>query len=42
MITTLCILAITEKWAVPDADKFLGWILDEYKLLCKEADMRQQ
>jgi len=30
-----------EKWAVPDADKFLGWILDEYKLLCKEADMRQ-
>lgn len=26
-----------ETWAVPDADKFLSWILDEYKLLCVEA-----
>jgi len=31
-----------EKWAVPDADKFLGWILDEYKLLCKEASIKQR
>ncbi len=26
-----------EKWAVPDADKFLTWVLDEYKLLVMEA-----
>lgn len=30
-----------EKWAVPDADKFLGWVLDEYNLLCKEATVKQ-
>lgn len=29
-----------EKWAVPDADKFLTWVLDEYKLLCKEASQK--
>jgi len=26
-----------EKWAVPDADKFLGWVLEEYQRLAKEA-----
>lgn len=26
-----------ETWAVPDSDKFLGWILDEYKRLRNEA-----
>jgi len=26
-----------EKWAVPDTDKFLRWVQEEYKLLCKEA-----
>lgn len=25
-----------EKWAVPDADRFVGWILDEYVALCEE------
>jgi len=31
-----------EKWAVPDADKFLSWVLEEYKLLCKEASLKSQ
>ena len=31
-----------EKWAVPDGDKFLGWIIDEYKLLCKEVAITGQ
>jgi len=31
-----------EKWAVPDADKFLTWVLDEYKLLCTEASLKEQ
>ena len=26
-----------EKWAVPDADRFVGWILDEYVALCEES-----
>ena len=26
-----------ESWAVPDGDEFLGWVVDEYKLLCKEV-----
>jgi hypothetical protein len=26
-----------EKYAVPDADKFLGWVIDDYKRLCEEA-----
>eukprot|EP00562_Extubocellulus_spinifer_P004052 CAMPEP_0178516264 /NCGR_PEP_ID=MMETSP0696-20121128/25014_1 /TAXON_ID=265572 /ORGANISM="Extubocellulus spinifer, Strain CCMP396" /LENGTH=723 /DNA_ID=CAMNT_0020146515 /DNA_START=60 /DNA_END=2231 /DNA_ORIENTATION=+ len=31
-------LSVTaEKWAVPDADRFLGWILDEYRQLCEEC-----
>lgn len=25
-----------EKWAVPDADRFVGWVLDEYVALCEE------
>ena len=29
-----------EKWAVPDADKFLSWILEEYKSLCIEANRK--
>ncbi len=29
-----------EKWAVPDADKFLGWILEEYQLLHEEAALK--
>ena len=29
-----------DKWAVPDADIFLSWVLDEYKLLCKEAALK--
>ena len=31
-----------EKWAVPDGDKFLGWIIEEYKLLCKEIAITNQ
>jgi hypothetical protein len=31
-----------EKWAVPDADQFLGWILEEYQLLCKESALKSQ
>ena len=31
-------LSVTaEKWAVPDADRFLGWMLDEYRQLCEEC-----
>ena len=26
-----------EKYAVPDADKFLSWVIDDYKRLCEEA-----
>jgi len=29
--------AKTKRWAVPDADKFLGWVLDEYGRLYEEA-----
>lgn len=29
-----------EKWAVPDADRFVGWILDEYVALCEESRHR--
>jgi len=33
-------LSVTaEKWAVPDADRFLGWMLDEYRHLCKESGL---
>lgn len=28
-----------ETWAVPDSDKFLGWVLDEYKIIRKEASI---
>ena len=39
----ICSLSVTaEKWAVPDADKFLTWVLDEYKLLCTEASLKEQ
>lgn len=30
-----------EKWAVPDADQFLGWVIEEYQLLCKEAALKK-
>jgi len=30
-----------EKWAVPDADRFVGWILDEYVALCEECRHRR-
>jgi hypothetical protein len=34
-------LSITaEKWAVPDGDAFLGWILEEYRLLYAEASLK--
>lgn len=36
-------LSVTaETWAVPDADQFLVWVLDEYKLLCKEAELKSK
>ena len=36
-------LSVTaEKWAVPDADQFLKWVLEEYQLLCKEAALKEQ
>jgi hypothetical protein len=28
-----------EKFAVPDADKFLSWVIDDYKRLCEETKM---
>ena len=28
---------MVEKWAVPDADKLMRWILDEYQRLGEEA-----
>ena len=31
-----------EPWAVPDGDEFLGWVVDEYKLLCKEVAFSNQ
>jgi len=30
-----------ERYCIPDADKFMQWILDEYKLLCEEASMKE-
>jgi len=30
-----------DKFAIPDADKFLGWVLDEYHLLVKEAALKK-
>ena len=31
-------LSVTaEKWAVPDADRFVSWMLDEYRQLCEEC-----
>jgi hypothetical protein len=31
-------LAVTaERWAVPDADRFLGWVVDEYNILKDHA-----
>jgi hypothetical protein len=36
-------LSVTaEKWAVPDADQFLKWVVEEYQLLCKEAALKQE
>lgn len=29
-----------ERWAVPDADQFMTWILEEYKALCIEASKK--
>eukprot|EP00560_Eucampia_antarctica_P003316 CAMPEP_0197842728 /NCGR_PEP_ID=MMETSP1437-20131217/46908_1 /TAXON_ID=49252 ORGANISM="Eucampia antarctica, Strain CCMP1452" /NCGR_SAMPLE_ID=MMETSP1437 /ASSEMBLY_ACC=CAM_ASM_001096 /LENGTH=220 /DNA_ID=CAMNT_0043452651 /DNA_START=697 /DNA_END=1359 /DNA_ORIENTATION=+ len=34
---TVSLSVTAEKWAVPDADKFIGWILEEYQRLCAEA-----
>ncbi|KAL3808656.1 hypothetical protein ACHAXA_001228 [Cyclostephanos tholiformis] len=34
---TVSLSLTAESWAVPDADKFLGWVLDEYRRLCSEA-----
>lgn len=34
---TMSLSVAAEKWAVPDADKFLRWVLDEYQRLCEEA-----
>lgn len=35
-------LSVTaEKWAVPDGDAFLGWILEEYRLLYAEASLKE-
>ncbi len=34
---TISLSVTAEKWAVPDADKFLRWVLDEYQILRDEA-----
>ena len=34
---TMSLSVTAEKWAVPDPDKFLRWVLDEYQRLCEEA-----
>eukprot|EP00557_Chaetoceros_sp_GSL56_P002556 CAMPEP_0176492634 /NCGR_PEP_ID=MMETSP0200_2-20121128/9112_1 /TAXON_ID=947934 /ORGANISM="Chaetoceros sp., Strain GSL56" /LENGTH=645 /DNA_ID=CAMNT_0017890227 /DNA_START=58 /DNA_END=1998 /DNA_ORIENTATION=+ len=34
---TISLSVTAEKWAVPDADIFLDWILEEYRLLYAEA-----
>mmetsp|Transcript_22056 Transcript_22056/g.46431 ORF Transcript_22056/g.46431 Transcript_22056/m.46431 type:complete len:687 (-) Transcript_22056:26-2086(-) len=34
---TISLSVTAEKWAVPDADKFLRWVLDEYQRLREEA-----
>ena len=34
---TISLSVTSEKWAVPDADKFLRWTLDEYNRLSEEA-----
>lgn len=33
----LSLTVTAEKYAVPDADKFLFWVVDDYKRLCEEA-----
>jgi len=33
----ISLTATAEKYAVPDADKFLSWVIDDYKRLCEEA-----
>lgn len=30
-----------ERWAVPDGDRFMGWILEEYRRLCAEARAKE-
>ncbi len=34
---TVSLTVNAKRWAVPDADKFLGWVLDEYGRLHEEA-----
>ena len=34
---TVSLTVTAEKWAVPDADKFLSWVLDDYRRLHEEA-----
>jgi hypothetical protein len=34
---TVSLSVTAERWAVPDADKFLGWVLDDYRRLYSEA-----
>ena len=38
----LSISVTAEPWAVPDAEKFLSWVLDEYKFLYTESPVALQ
>ena len=39
---TVSLSVTAERWAVPDADKFLGWVLDDYRRLCSEASKLEE
>ena len=34
---TMSLTVTAEKWAVPDADQFLSWVLEEYRRLGEAA-----
>jgi len=39
---TMSLTLTAEKWAVPDADKFLSWVVDEYQRLRVEASQLEE
>mmetsp|Transcript_1351 Transcript_1351/g.2355 ORF Transcript_1351/g.2355 Transcript_1351/m.2355 type:complete len:159 (+) Transcript_1351:3-479(+) len=39
---TMSLTLTAEKWAVPDADKFLSWVVDEYQRLRVEASQLEK